>query len=370
MDTISEPLPARAVPLETLLDYYRPMPDKLISVAVSDLHPSPDNPGRDFGDIPALAETIQAQGLIEPPVVRKRDGGGYWIVAGERRWRALKHLGTKKVDAILREYTREEALAVTIIENKDRESFSPIELARGYQQMLDMGQTQEQVAQRLGVGKSTVFAATSLLRLPEVAQTAISQGKLPADGARAIASLKGERLQLAAFHDAMKLTKPGEKGPSSRAVIRMVQQKYITTAKRGLTKAQREARTHGADVALRRRVLERLVTRAREIIDRRPHLDETDLRAMALARAEAGGDAVREVFARRGVHVGKMGKVTGRELRALVWELDVAPAMVLEDGEFGPFAKAMAKAYGLSLKEMESTIEAEGAAEALFAKEK
>jgi len=167
----------------------------LKTVLVSELHESVDNPRTDFGDVDALAKTIDAQGLIEPIVARPREEGGYWIVAGARRSRALKKLGVKKTEVVVREYTREEALAVTILENEERESFNPMELARGYQNLINMGVSKADVAKQLGVSQATVYAYASMLRLPTPIQTAISSGRLPADAGRAIAGLLSSRGQ-------------------------------------------------------------------------------------------------------------------------------------------------------------------------------
>ena len=358
----------RAVAPEVWADYDAAM-TTLKTVLVSELHESPENPRRDFGNIPELAATLESQGLIEPIVVRPREEGGYWIVAGARRSRALKHNGTKKTDVVIRDYTPTEALGVMLVENKDRESLNPIELARGYQGLIDMGVSKADVAKQMGVSQATVYAYASMLRLPNPIQTAISSGKLPADAGRAIAGVDGERLQLSAFNEAMKLTKPGEKGPSIRAVLRLVQQRFSGKAKKGLNKVQRETKEHGAELAIRRQVPARLLERVGEDIERRPHFSDADLRVLAMALRDTGSDVVREVFQRRGVHPDRLNKVSGSQLRRLVHELVLAPWVALEGGEYTTGGRVVAKAYNQSLAELERGVAATEEAEKLFRKE-
>ena len=343
------------------------MTETVQQIPLSRLHESADNPRKHFGSLAELAESIAAQGVIEPIIARRREDGALEINNGHRRFRAAAKLGMKSVPVIVREMDRQTAIAQMVIENEQREGINDIELARGYQSLMDTGLSAEQVAKQVGVGRSSVYAATSLLKLPSEVQNAILQGKLHVDAGRAIVGVEGERLQLAAFRDAMKLARNGEP-PPSRAVIKMVQNRFKSTAKKGQTKHQREAKEHGADLAVRRRVVLRLLARVGELVERRPHLDDTDMRLMATAAAETGSDLVREVFQRHGVHAGRIGKVSGSQLRKLVLELALAPWVALDGSEFSTGAKVVAKSYGQSLKDLESNVENEARAEALFEK--
>jgi len=344
------------------------MPDKLISVPVSKLRESPDNPRSHFGDLSELSESIKLKGIIEPIIARRLPDGGLEIVAGHRRTRAAKLAGLKEVDVVVRELDRQEALEAAMTENTERESLDPIEVARGYQKLMDeFGLDAKKISERLGVGRSTIFLMTSLLRMAAPVQAAVAQGKLPVDGARAIGGLLTERLQLAALGDALKLAKDG--APSARAVLRLVKSKYGAAARRGASKHQRDARKSGAEVAVRRLVLPRLLTRVSELVERKHQLDETDMRTMAAVSAEGGADYVREVFQRRGLRPDRLGKVGATQLRSLVVELALAPHVVLDGEQYSPAVTAIAKAYGLSLSEIEKSVAATEAAEALFAKE-
>lgn len=358
----------RAVSAECFAGLDEGMPDATFkTVPLSKLKESKDNPRQQFADLSELADSIRSQGILEPILVREVDGE-LEIIAGHRRARAAKLAGLKQVEVVVREMDRAEALAAAITENAARESLNPMELARGYQNLIEMGVSQENVAKRMGVGRASVYAYTALLRLPTPIQTAISSGKLPADAGRAIAGVDGERLQLGAFHEAMKLTKPGERGPSTRAVLRLVQQKFSGKAKKGLNKAQREAKEHGAEVALRRRVLPLLLDAVAERLERKAQMPEEDMRLMAIAHAETGPDVIREVFQRRGLRPDRLSKVGATQLRSLAAVLAYAPAVALVDGEYPPFARTLAKVHGLSLAELEKSVAQVEAAEKLFKK--
>lgn len=348
------------------------MADQLISVSLSELNESADNLRRDFTGVDDLAKDIDANGLIFPIIVRKRDEGGYWIVAGARRNRALKSLGRKKTDVILREYSREEAFIVTVSENVKRQSFNPIELAESFAKMqLDFGWSGDVISQRLKLKSTYVYDMLGFHKdAIEATKKALVSGKLGLQSAIAVARARGERLQTAALADALKLARDGEQ-PSIRAVKKLIQDKYLAKAKFGLSKRQKEARLHGAEVHLRRKVVSRLLTRVGELVERKHHLDETDLRTMALAHAEStpSAEASREVFERRGVSPSGLSKVGAAQLRSLVVELALAPFVALDaDGNYSKGTKAVGRVYALSLSEIEKNVEAETQAEALFAK--
>jgi ParB/RepB/Spo0J family partition protein len=347
------------------------MTETVQQIPLSRIVENPRNPRRHFGSLDTLAESIDAQGIIEPLIARPRADGKLELVNGHRRSRAAAKLGKKSVPVIVREMDEETALATMVIENQQREDISPIELAAGYQALMEEhGLSGDEVAKRVGVGRSTVLAAVSLLRLPEPIQQAVLHGKLAADAARGFVGIEGERLQLSAFHEAMKLTKPGEKGPPSRAVLKLIQNRFRTTAKKGQTKHQREVKESGEQVAIRRRVVLRLLARVGELVERKPHLDETMLRLMATAAAETGSDSVREVFQRHGIHAARLGKVGGSQLRKLVVELALVQWVGLEGGEYSTGTRVVAKATEQSMAELERGVAATEEAEALFRKDK
>lgn len=347
----------------------KPGMDTLQRIALSRLRENPNNPRNSYGDLTEMARTIESGGIIEPIIVRKTETG-LEIVAGHRRARAAKIAGLKEVNVIVRDYDEQEALVVALIENTARESLDPLEIAAGYaklRQQHDM--TPEQIAAKVGASKATIYNSLTLLELTEPVKEALRQGKVTASVAYRLVSVRGERLQAQALADVLKLSKNGEP-PAARAVERLIRSRYLTVAKSGQSKRQREVKQHGAEVALRRRVVERLVhVRIPELLERKPQLDATDLRLHALALSEILGESARTTFQRRGERPDRLSKVGPSQLRSLISQLIYgAWAKVEEDGSYSAAAKMLAKTHDLSLSEMERNLEGEDRAAALFAK--
>ena len=133
-----------------------------------------------------LAESIKAQGLIQPVLVRK-DGAGYRLIAGERRWRAAQLAGLKDLPAIIREASDAEAFEVALVENLQRADLNPIEEAEGYKRLIEeFGLTQERVSQRVGRDRSSVTNALRLLTLPDEVKEMVASGAINMGHARAL----------------------------------------------------------------------------------------------------------------------------------------------------------------------------------------
>jgi ParB family chromosome partitioning protein len=146
----------------------------------------------------ALADSIRAQGIIQPILVR-RDGQGYRLIAGERRWRAAQIAGLHEIPAILHEATEGEAFALALVENLQRTDLDPIEEGEGYRRLVDeFGLTQEEVSTRVGKDRSTVANALRLLALPPAVKELVAAGALSMGHARAIlGAAEADRLALA-----------------------------------------------------------------------------------------------------------------------------------------------------------------------------
>ncbi len=146
----------------------------------------------------ALADSIQAQGVIQPILVR-RDGAGFQLIAGERRWRAAQIAGLQEIPAILREVTEAEGFALALVENLQRTDLNPMEEAEGYRRLVDeFGLTQEEVSARVGKDRSTVANGLRLLGLPEAVKTLLRSGALSMGHARALLGAnEAERVGLA-----------------------------------------------------------------------------------------------------------------------------------------------------------------------------
>ncbi|MCL6570999.1 MAG: nucleoid occlusion protein [Bacillus sp. (in: Bacteria)] len=151
----------------------------------------------DEGKIEELARTIHIHGIIQPIVLREFDVDQYEIIAGERRWRAMKKLGWTEAPAIIKNLSDTETASVALIENLQREELSPIEEASAYGKLLELHNlTQEALAQRLGKGQSTVANKLRLLKLPEQIQEALLNKIITERHARALIPLKDPEKQV------------------------------------------------------------------------------------------------------------------------------------------------------------------------------
>jgi ParB family chromosome partitioning protein len=161
------------------------------------IDPNPLQPRRVFEQekLHELAESIRSNGIIQPLVVRKA-GQRFQLVAGERRWRAAKLAGLERVPVVVREIAEDRLLEVTLIENIQREDLNPVETARAFSSLLSqLGLTPEQVGQRTGKDRSTVVNFVRLLQLPQDLLEMVAEGKLSAGHARAILVLPSHEIQ-------------------------------------------------------------------------------------------------------------------------------------------------------------------------------
>ena len=163
----------------------------LIEVPVAAVSPNPRQPRERFEDegIQALAASITEVGVLQPIVVRRIENG-YELVAGERRLRAAKMAGLATVPAIIRESDDTESLREALIENIHRENLAPLELAAAFQELLDEGVSQDEVAERLGYSRAHIANTVRLLALPAAVQGLMVEGKLSAGHARALLALE------------------------------------------------------------------------------------------------------------------------------------------------------------------------------------
>lgn len=162
---------------------------------------NPKQPRKRFdeGDLEELADSIKNNGILQPILVRKK-GKGYEIVAGERRYQAAKLAGLEEVPVIIREVSDEDVFKLALIENLQRSDLTPIEEAQGYRQLIEEnGLTQEQLGKALSKSRSAITNMLRLLDLPEAVQEMIAAGSLTAGHARAILAVPDEegRVRLA-----------------------------------------------------------------------------------------------------------------------------------------------------------------------------
>ncbi|MEO4055367.1 nucleoid occlusion protein [Solibacillus sp. CAU 1738] len=174
--------------------------EEVVKISIGKIVPNRFQPRTVFDDekIEELSRTIHTHGVIQPIVVRRRDGEDvYEIIAGERRYRAMKKLQWTEVPAIVRNLSDKETASIALIENLQREELTAIEEALAYQQLLELHSlTQEALAQRLGKGQSTVANKLRLLKLPQFVQEAILKREITERHARALIAVKDEQLQM------------------------------------------------------------------------------------------------------------------------------------------------------------------------------
>ena len=165
------------------------------------VEPNPDQPRRDFDEeeLEALADSISTHGMIQPLTVRETANGYYQIIAGERRWRAARIAGLGEVPAVIMEADDKKTMELALIENLQRQDLNPVEEAMGYHSLMaDYGLTQEETAARVGKSRPAVANALRLLSLNPEVLLLVRKGTLSAGHARAVLSLKSEKLQLEA----------------------------------------------------------------------------------------------------------------------------------------------------------------------------
>ena len=178
-----------------------------VTLKISELEPNQDQPRREFDDeaLAELADSIAQHGVLQPLLVRPIAGGGYQIVAGERRFRACRMAGVQEVPVVIRELSDSQVMELALIENLQREDLSPIEKAQGYQTLMEHYHfTQEEVSRSVGKSRPAITNAMRLLRLPEEIIHMVSGGKLSAGHARTLLAFESEDDQLQAAQLAVK----------------------------------------------------------------------------------------------------------------------------------------------------------------------
>ncbi len=162
------------------------------------VEPNPFQPRRDFDpeELQSLADSIAIHGVVQPLTVRESGNGYYQIIAGERRWRAARMAELREIPAVIIQADDRKTMELALIENLQRQDLNPMEEALGYQSLIgEYGLTQEETAQQVGKSRPAVANMLRLLTLHQDVQDMVRQGKLSAGHARAIVSLKSEKMQ-------------------------------------------------------------------------------------------------------------------------------------------------------------------------------
>lgn len=194
---------------------------RVAELEIDQIRPNPYQPRKHFdeGALEELAASIRQLGIIQPVTVRAMGAGRFEIISGERRLRASRRAGLKRIPAFVREADTEAMLEMAIVENVQREALNPIEVALGYQRLIEeCGLNQEAVAAKVGKNRSTVTNFLRLLRLPPRVQAALRDGSLSAGHARALINLDDAEAQVRI------MTRAVEEGLSVRDVEDLVRQ--------------------------------------------------------------------------------------------------------------------------------------------------
>jgi ParB family transcriptional regulator, chromosome partitioning protein len=254
----------------------------LVHLAVGSIRPNTRQPRRrvDGEGVAGLADSVRAQGVIQPIVVRPDGDGGYELVAGERRWRAAKAAGLATVPALVRETDDRDSLLLALVENVAREDLSPVEEARAYAVLQDeFGLSLGDIAERVGRSKPSVSNRLRLLDLPDDVLALVERGALTEGHARAVLAVPD--------HD--------ERRRLARRIVR--QGLSVRAAERAArwagarTKPRKRAPVDPALAARARRALERLTGAAVHVREARieiPFAGEEELEAI-IEKLEAGG---------------------------------------------------------------------------------
>ena len=227
-----------------------PGSEAVIQVDIDIIDPSPHQPRLKFSEaaMEELAASITASGILQPVLLRRK-GTRYELIAGERRWRAAQRAAMKSVPAIVRNVPDERAVEMTLIENLQREDLNPLEEAMAFDRLShDFGMTQEQIAERTGKNRSTISNSLRLLRLDPQVKKMIGEGLISASHARALITITDPAAQIEAAKKAArgrisvrqiermttksaKAPKPGEvsvSDPNVRHMLGLMEQKYGT----------------------------------------------------------------------------------------------------------------------------------------------
>lgn len=198
-----------------------------VKLNLMDIEPNKEQARKQFDEaaLSELADSIAQHGVLQPLLVRPLIGGGYQLVAGERRWRASRIAGLTQVPVVIKELSDTEAAVISLIENLQREDLNPVEEALGFASLMkDFNLTQEEAAQKVGKSRPAVANALRLLKLPEKVLDMVRENKLSAGHARALASIEDEKVLISTAELIV------EKGLSVRAVEKLV--KTLTAEKK------------------------------------------------------------------------------------------------------------------------------------------
>lgn len=205
-----------------------------LHIPVGNIRPNPQQPRQDFDELSLqeLADSIRRHGLIQPVTVRHLAGERYELISGERRLRATKMAGLNEIPAYVREVDDDDIVAFALVENVQREQLNPIEVALGYERLIEeCGLSQDDVARKLGKNRTTVTNTLRLLNLPAAIQSALKSGKISTGHARALINVENPDLQEKILNEAIE----------NDYSVRQIEEAVRKAANRNQKKKQKQA---------------------------------------------------------------------------------------------------------------------------------
>jgi ParB family chromosome partitioning protein len=221
-------------------------------VPIDLIDPSSLQPRSLFDDakLDELARSISANGVVQPLILRRK-GTRFELIAGERRWRAAQRAGLSKIPAVIRNVSDDKVLEIALIENIQREDLNPIEEARAYKKLIDtLGLTQDTVAERVGRDRSYVTNYLRLLRLPEDIQDLLQSGKLSTGHARTLLAIEHLEVQR---RIARKIIEQDLSVRATERVVRLIGGPQRERLRGTAQTPERDANVRDAEKKLRRR---------------------------------------------------------------------------------------------------------------------
>src|SRR5882762_5737657 len=222
------------------------------TIAIDLIDPSPLQPRGIFDEakLDELAQSISANGVVQPLIVRPK-GGRFELIAGERRWRAAQRAGLTRIPAVVQNVSDDKVLELALIENIQREDLNPIEEARAYKKLIEtLGLTQEVVAERVGRDRSYVTNYLRLLRLPDDLQELLQSGRLSTGHARTLLGVEHVDLQR---RIARKIIEQDLSVRATEQLVRLASEPRVDVRKSAARGQEADANLRAAENKLRRR---------------------------------------------------------------------------------------------------------------------
>jgi ParB family chromosome partitioning protein len=223
----------------------------LLEIDLDLIEPNSEQPRSRFNEIhlEELTQSIRANGVVQPIIVRKK-GGIYQIIAGERRWRASQRAGLRKIPVVVKAVSDEKLLELSLIENIQRQELNPIEEAKAYKNLVEkLGLTQEIIAERVGKNRTVITTALRLLKLPKDIQELVEEEKISAGHGRALLMIGEAETQRQLTRNIIEMSLSVRE---TEKAIKRLNRNYSTTADNKAVKPKIDANVKAAETKLRR----------------------------------------------------------------------------------------------------------------------